>query len=361
MADLMNGTYTYDQLKKQYSNFIVPLIRIKVNGSDQVEKLNLSVYSLKATLSLDGASMVVIKLIGLYDEEKHTFKSNVKSAFPIGTIVEVELGYQSTTLNIFKGFVTMRGSEFGTRTPFFVLTLMDARRLMMLTGSQYKLHTQKNYSDVFKEIISAYSKLCSPVIEATSDELEDPISQTQDDYHFITGDLIRRVRADREFFILGDKAYFRKPRSSSSPIMTLQYGRELIALKTDEGYRDMKIEVSGSDEENQTTIKGNATVEKAKGQKSIITQTPELFLADAVSKTQKQVTDVAKSIAARKGWEAQTASAITVGLPELVPGRYVKVEKLESDLCDHKYYIKSVIHEINAEEYRTMLEMEGWE
>ena len=361
MADLMSGSYSYDDLKKKYQNFIVPLIRIKVDGTDQVEKLKLSVYSLRATLSLEGASMVIIKLAGLYDEEKHSFSSNVKNAFAIGTVVTVELGYQSTSLEIFKGFVTMRGSEFGTRTPFFVLTLMDARRLMMLTGSQYKLHTQKNYSDVFKEIMGNYSKLCSTEIDATQDELTDPISQTQDDYHFVTSDLIRKGRVDREFFILGDKAYFRTPRKAGTPITTLQYGRELLALKTDEGYRDLKIEVTGSDEDNQKSIIGNASVNKAKGQKSIISQTPEFFLADSMLNTQKEANNKAKSIADRQEWAAQTGLAITVGLPELVPGRFVKVEKLESDLCDHKYYIKTVVHEIDSEEFRTMLEMEGWE
>ena len=361
MADLMSGTYTYDKLAKQYSNFVVPLVKIKVNGMDQVEKLKLSVYSLKATLSLDGASMIVVKLAGLYDDEKHSFSSGAKSAFSIGAVVTVELGYQSSSLSIFKGFVAMRGVEFGMKTPFLVLTLMDARRLMMLTGAQYKLHTQKNYSDVFKEIMGSYSKLCSTVIESTSDDLKDPVSQTQDDYHFVTGDLIRKARVDREFFILGDKAYFRTPRKAKSPIMTLQYGRELIALKTDEGYRDAKIEVTGSDEENQKSIKGNASVKKASGQKSILTKTPEIYLADAMSNTQKKATDKAKAVASRQGWAAQSGMAITVGLPELVPGRYVKVEKLDKDLCDHKYYIKTVVHEIDTEEFRTMLEFEGWE
>ena len=361
MADLMSGSYSYDKLAKQYSNFIVPLVKIKTNGMDQVEKLKLSVYSLRATLSLEGASMVVIKLAGLYDEKNHAFSSKAKSAFPIGTVVTVELGYQSSSTQIFKGFVAMRGAEFGTRTPFLVLTLMDARRLMMLTGQQYKLHTQKNYSDIVKEILGSYSKLCTPSIDSTTDDLKDPVSQTKDDYHFITGDLIRKGRADREFFILSDKAYFRTPRKAKTAIMTLQYGRELIALKTDEGYRDAKIEVTGSDEENQKSIKGNSSVKKASGQKSILSKTPEIFLADALSNTQKKATDKAKAIADRQTWQAQTGMAITVGLPELVPGRYVKVEKLDKDLCDHKFYIKSVVHEIDSEEFRTMLELEGWD
>lgn len=231
----------------------------------------------------------------------------------------------------------------------------------MLTGSQYKLHDVKNYSDAFKTIIGKYSKLCSPEIEATSDNLESPISQTQDDYHFVTKELIQNGKADREFFILGDKAYFRTPRKVKGPIITLQYGRELLALKTDEAYRDLKIEVIGCDEDTQTVITGKATVNKASGQKSLITEKPEFFLTDSSITTQKRATDKAQMIADREEWKAQTGQGVTVGIPEIVPGRYIKVDKLDSSLCDHKYYLKTVIHEINGEEYRTMFQIEGWE
>ena len=250
MADLMTGVYTYDALVKRYGNFCVPLIRIKKGRVDLVSVLKLSVLELKVTLSLEAASMAVFKIGGIYDEETHSFEDKVKSGFTLGNIMEVELGYQSSALSIFKGYVAMLGAEFG-KTPCLVVTLMDVRRLMMQSGSVYMLHHVSNYSDAFRTTMSKYAKLCTVSVDATSDNLENPLSQTQNDYLFVTGELIRNGKADREFFVLGGKAYFREPAKMKIPIMTLQFGRELLALKNDEEYQDLKIEVIGSDEGGQ--------------------------------------------------------------------------------------------------------------
>ncbi len=173
MSNLMSGSYTYEALAKKYENFLLPIVKLKINGTDQVEKQKLSVTSLKATLSLEGASMVVIKFAGLYDEKNHTFDKSVKNTFKPGTVVELEMGYKSNAELVFKGYVDMLGCEFGDQAPKIVVTLMDARRLMMSAGSVYRLHDVKNYSDAVKTILQKYAKLCSAVVDDTSDNLEE--------------------------------------------------------------------------------------------------------------------------------------------------------------------------------------------
>lgn len=356
---LMSGTYTYDSLSKKYDYFTTPVVKVKAGGSDVVSSLKLSVIELKMTLSLDAASIVVVKFGDVYDIGKHTFDSSVKDAFAPGTVVEVEIGYKSSTENLFKGFVAARGIEIG-KMPLFVVTLMDARRLMMLSGSRYQLHDVKNYSDVFREVMSRYSKLCSTKIDATKDELETPVSQTTDDYRFVTQELIGRGKAEREFFILGPTAYFRKPQSEKSPIMTMEFGRELIALKTDESYFDVSIEVVGYDPVKQQALSGKAEATGSSSQTKIIGQTPEFYMPDPSVDTSAKANGKAKSIANRMKQKTQTGTGMTIGLPVLVPGRFVKVKNADKDLGDHKFYLKTVIHEINNEDYRTMFEIGGW-
>ena len=360
MANLMSGSYTYDELKKKYDDFEIPIVKIKVNGMDVVSTLKLAVVHMKMTLSIEAASMVVLKLGDQYDLKSHTFESKVKSEFAIGTVVEVEVGYKSTTLDLFKGFVAALGAEF-SEVPLIVVTLMDARRLMMLAGNQVKLHDVKNYSDVFHTIMSRYSRLCSTSVDATSDNLVNPLSQTQDDYQFITRELIASGRADREFFILGNIAYFRKPHKEKTSIMTLEYGRELLALKTDEWYRDLNIEVVGYDADQQKTVSGKASVKTPFSMKKLIGNTPELYLTDPAMDTVSKAKDKAQSIADKLEYKAKTGQGMTIGIPEIVPGRYITVKSLDKDLCDHKFYLKSVIHEINGTDYKTMFDIEGWE
>ncbi len=359
MADLMTGVYSYDALVKKYGNFCVPLIRIKKGRVDLVSVLKLSVLELKVTLSLEAASMAVFKIGGIYDEETHSFEDKVKSGFTLGNIMEVELGYQSSALSIFKGYVAMLGAEFG-KTPCLVVTLMDVRRLMMQSGSVYMLHHVSNYSDAFRTTMSKYAKLCTVSVDATSDNLENPLSQTQNDYLFVTGELIRNGKADREFFVLGGKAYFREPAKMKIPIMTLQFGRELLALKNDEEYQDLKIEVIGFDEGGQKAVTGKASVQRGSNSKKILTATPVLTVTDPTVDTQKKANEKANSIARKKEWTARSGTGVTIGLPELVPGRFVRVRSLEKDYGDHEYYIKNVVHEISGEVFQTVFEIGGW-
>lgn len=359
MADLMTGTYAYDMLEKKYGNFRVPLIRIKMNGTDLVSTLHLAIVEFRAMLSLDAAGMVVVKIGDCYDEEKHSFDPKIKNKFLTGSVMEVELGYLSSSTSIFKGFVAMVGAEF-TKLPMIVVTLMDVRRLMMLSGNRYVLHDVKNYSDAFRMIMGGYSRLCSPVVDATGDDLQKPVSQTQNDYMFVRNELIGKGRADREFFVLGDKAYFRIPRKVSQPVMKMKFGRELLALKNEEGYRDLRIRVSGYDSAAQKTLWGTADVAGSRRQKKLISSTPVLTVADPAVDSQNMADAKAKVIAEKNEWNAMGGQAVTIGLPEIVPGRFAEVSSLEPDLADHKYYITSVVHEIRGERFRTVFEIGGW-
>lgn len=360
MPDLMTGTYTYEALAQKYGNFCVPLIKIKSNGVDLVTTLKISIAEIKATLSLDAASMVVFKINNIYSEKNHEFDSKVKSRFPLGSIMEVELGYQSSSLGIFKGFVAMLGAEFG-KIPSLVVTLMDVRRLMMLCGNVHMLHDVKNYSDAFRAVMDKYSKLCSVEVDGTKDELTQPLSQTQNDYTFVTTELVKNGRAGREFFALGKKVYFRKPRKVGQPIMTLKFGRELLALKSNEEYQDLKIEVIGYKEEEQEVIEGNAEVGRNLRLKKLLAQTPSIVITDPCADTKKKAKEKAEWVAGENEWKRYSGQGMTIGLPELVPGRFVEVKALEKDYGDHKYYIKSVVHEIKGEDFKTIFEIGGWQ
>ena len=355
----MTGVYTYEELVKKYGNFCVPLIRIRKNKVDLVSVLKLSILEIRVTLSLEAAGMAVFKIGGIYDEERHVFESRVKQSFALGNIMEVELGYQSSSLSIFKGYVAMLGAEFG-KLPCLVVTLMDVRRLMMQSGSVHLLHHVKNYSDAFRTTMKKYARLCSVSVDATSDGLENPLSQTQNDYLFVMGELLQNGKADREFFVLGDRAFFRKPAKIKIPIMTLQFGRELLAMKTDEEYQDLESEVMGFDEGNQKAIMGKAPVRKGSRMKRILNPTPVLTVADPTVDTQKKANEKARGMARKKAWTAQRGTGVTIGLPELVPGRFVCVRSLEKDYGDHKYYIKNIVHEINGENFQTVFEIGGW-
>lgn len=354
MADLMAGTSSYSTLENQYGNFIVPLFKIKINGQDVVTNMSLHIVELSVTCSLKASGCAVIKIGSCYDMEQSSFSGDVKDKFKLGTIVSIELGYLSHAEQVFKGYVAMLGAEF-VDDRLIVVTLMDARRLMMTSGKKQLLYDVKNYSDAFTTVIGTYSKLCSATTDATDDKLVNPVSQTSNDYDFIIKELARK--GNREFFIFADKAYFRKIDSNTTALMKMQYGRELMELKVDYEYLDAKIKVLGYDGLEETAVSYEKEVKGTLDQTSVIA-TPEFTIADGDADNQAKAQNRAEFIAQHEIMRTCTGTGKTIGLPEIVPGRYLEIEKLDG-LVNKKFYITEVKHTIGGELFTTEFEIGG--
>ncbi len=356
MADLMTDSVTYTKLADKYANFIVPTVSIIVNGLNVVKTKGFIIYELEMKLSIEIASSVTIKIAHEYDIEKHSFSSGVKDTFKLGTVVEVEIGYLSSTQTLFKGYVEMVGVQMGEQD-LFVVTLMDAKRLMMTSGKKNTLYTAANYSDIFKSIIENYSAVCSYSVEATNDQLENPVSQMTNDFDFIVTELIKKGRVNREFIILAGKAYFRKPCSAATPIMKVRYGRELTALTVSHCYKDLNIQVIGVDD-TQTVITGQAAVTSSLTQSKVLTSTPVFMTADPHADTQERADTKAEAIAQKEKEKCCIGQGSTIGIPEIVPGRYIEVENIDS-MLNKKYYLTEVTHLYTRESYTTQFEIGG--
>lgn len=354
MADLMNNTTTYQALANKYANFIVPAMKIKVNGQDVITGMNLHIAELSVVASLKAAGYAVMKIDSGYEHEQTAFKKDIKDKFKPGTVVSVELGYLSSTETVFKGYVAMLGIECSDRI-YLVVTLMDARRLMITSGKKHVLHDVKNYSDAFQTVIDKYKSLCTATKDDTKDQLEQPISQISSDYDFITKELTRK--GNREFFIFADKAYYRKADGKKSPVMTLKYGRELNELNVDYEYLDTKIKVSGYDQEKETAVFYEKSVKSSISQTSVMT-TPEYIVADEDADTSEKAQNRAEALARQELRRVCTGRGTTIGLPELVPGRYVAIEGIDP-LIDKTYYLQEVKHSITEDGFFTEFEIGG--
>ena len=357
MADLMTATAKYQTLENKYGNFIVPAIKIKSNGMDLISKNDLSVTELTVTLSLETAGMAVIKIAGAYNVEKHSFDSKVKGLFKLGTIMEIELGYLSATTAVFKGYVAGFGTEFGDE-PTLVVKLMDARKLMMTSGIRKQLYSDKNYSDIFKKVMGRYSKLCSIKADATTDNLTSPVSQSTSDYNFVRNELLKKGKSEREFFILYDKAYFRKPCSSKTPIMSVTLGRELLRLSTMADYLDTEIQVIGYDRQNSKSVSSKVIAKCDSSMMPVLSPTQQQFFIDPDADSEEKAKIRANSIAEKMKRESSFAEGELIGLPEIVPGRYLKVEDVD-DLADKSYYLSEVTHYVTEHSFRTTFESRG--
>lgn len=358
MADLMTDQYDYQTLSNKYGNFHHPCAKVLINGTDVISSKELMLEEISVVLSLHSASSVQIKLGNVYDVKNRSFRSGITDKFKPGTVLEVALGYDSSTVNIFKGFVYMLGVDFSDKM-LLVVTAMDVRKLMMISGSRYVLHNAKNYSDVVNNILSNYSQLCAAEVKATNDKLEVPISQTCNDYDFIVKELIKRGRCDREFFVVGDTAYFREPPKTGSSMMKVEWGRELLQLQMDYSYLDIDIELMGFHVQKQMSYVKKTPAKSAEPQKTLVSPKPVWHFSDPSADNQDKANQRSEVIAKHQIEQAKHGRIVTIGLPELVPGRFLEVVKLEA-MVNRKYYLSEVRHVIDSSYYVTECQIGGW-
>lgn len=357
----MTAVWEYEKLQTTYKDFRIPAVSFTVGGKD-LAKTDAALTRVEAVLSLDGASSVRAEFADCYSVKNGSFDSAVSDAAVPGKTVDLMLGYSSSLVKVFHGYLSNvrvhTSADSGYSLEFVGL---DVRRLMMTDNCHVRELKITNYSDAVSEILNRYKKLASAVVDATDENLKDGlIWQNGSDYDFITKDLIESGRADREFFAAVDRVYFRRPRSVSSPVITLRPGSGLISLETDEEYINSAWNVLGFDPVSGKPIQDKAAAKTAGSMTDALGGAGEWFVSDPACINKTQTAGRAKSLADRALQKSQKAVIRTIGLPELIPGRFVKIERVDS-LVNKKYYITRVTHTFDEEGFRTVAETEGWE
>ncbi len=350
---LMDGTAGYQDLVRKYGQFRVPAARVKIEGS---ELTGVGISQISATLSLEGASAVTFQVEGAYDPKKSGFDSGIKSKLKLGAKVNLELGYGSSLTQIFQGYISSVGVEFSD-SPRLSITAMDARRLMMEGTSREEVHVVSTYAAAFQTILDRYSALCpKKVVDATDANEITQIVQRSSDYEFVSRTLAQR--ANREFFLLDDTAYFREKGKNKKAVTTLTWGEGLLSFSRSSLYQNLKITVIGYDPEKKNAVSAQVT-EKADEQQKTVGAVHETVITDPDAQEQAKARKRAEKEALERKKKAQSGSGMCIGLPELVPGRYVTLKGLDPDL-DRDYYIQEVRHEFGSDGFTTSFTIGGW-
>ena len=160
-----------------------------------------------------------------------------------------------------------------------------------------------------------------------------------------------------EFFIIQGKAYFRKKKKVTSSMMKLSPQNGIISARLSLSGQQLvkKIEVRSIDEESGKQIKGSANVSgkfsKGTSAKMMIGNSTQVFYEPAV----KDANEAKKRAAARaEAIENQFGEMEVecVGIPEIIPGRFIDIQQLSSQ-ANKKYYVQYVKHQIDESGYRT--------
>lgn len=354
MADLMSDSTSYDLLVTKYGNFMVPSMKIMVNKIDIVTILKASVSQVSVDLSLNEASSAVFSIENAYKLATRSFVSSIKTVMALGSLVSVELGYGSSRKKMFEGFISEVSMEY-SEAPVIQVTALDVVRLLMTNRKQNLRYEEKTYAAIVKSVMKKYLTVCSDLsnIETTVDNL-DGITQNESDFDFLQE---LAGLANKEFFTFAGAVYFRKPQKNNREIMTLEWEKSLLSLQFRESYCYEKLIVQGVDAEKHVKVEA-AEIVKSDNSVPIMLTPLEVVSQHADISEMEAIKKKASSLKKEKEISLKSGTGSCIGIPELVPGRFVYISGIEGNKKE-KIYLKSVKHSFGEGGFTTNFTIGG--
>ncbi len=353
----MTSSYTYQKLVQKYKNFLNPAFRIRADGTEITQSGKILVQELRISLSYDSASTCNFTVANAYDRTTSRFYPDILKKLCVGQKVEVDIGYDSSMTLIFVGFITEVEIEYNM-APTLRITMMDLRKLMMESNRVRQLEV-KSPSDAVKKVLEPYRKLYGTLNVQADTAASEPFHLKQDkesDYDFV----MRMSREmGKDFFVLGEDVYYQEKTKNSSPILTLTWmGGGIVSFSTSMNYQVKKFLVIGKEPDSQKEIYVSKTYQSEFVEKLELSAPPPTVYASPSIDSRKKAEDWIEDAIRKEKENGINANLTCMGLPELVPGRFIKCDRLGPPL-NRNYYIKKVEHSVDSSGFITKLDLGG--
>jgi phage protein D len=317
--------------------------------------LKVGIDNLSVTLELSDASSANFTVVNVYDLKSSSFITNVKNKLKLGALIKIELGYISTRTQVFSGYIANVSMAFNDM-PSIKVTALDVRGLMRMNSRSNYQFTETKYSEVTKKVLGAYKKVCPnlKVDDTTKEDLN--IMQNGTDLDFIRD--VLGQKAKKEFLVIDDTAYFRDFGNKKDPITTLKWGEGLLSFSSSITYCNEDIKVYGHSEKQNQAIEAKKTVKSDSKLPSLVTPAPVREIPSSDAEDKDEATKIVEFEINERKKKSQNGSGTCIGLPEIIPGRYIKINNLDSSL-NKAYYLNQVTHNFGGDGYTTDFEIGG--
>lgn len=367
------AAFEYSELKKNYGDFSFPLVLLTVNGKDiSKSKAGFKASDIEVEMTSGfEASIATFWIYDCYDKTTSEFNFNeLKSYIFLGSSVVINLGYGSVVREVFRGYISRVNYVFRDGDmPGVEVTAMDVKGAMM-AGSSAKQLRANYFSDAVKEIFQnmVYTKFQASQI-ITELEITDTPDKTQglgggkniasdktiemvseSDYEFVVK---AAKKFNYEFFSIGGTVYFRKAKNNKEILMELGPGSGLRSF--DVGY-DLtglveKVEVRSIDVGKGKPISAVKKLQNKVSQgnkaKPLLKQTEKVYIDPTVS-SQIEASYRAEYLMEDISYRLGTLEAEFIGLPELAPGRFIKLKGLGTG-ASNTFYLTTVRHIMDSD------------
>ncbi|MCR5025395.1 MAG: hypothetical protein K6A90_13860 [Lachnospiraceae bacterium] len=389
MADFL-----FSQLKEKYEEFHEPVAVIYINDK-QVDSEESGLIVRKAEVELVSgfeAAIAEVTLSGAYDKKVKIFNTDkIKNYILLGSRIAISLGYGGVVREVFRGFIARVHFVVGYDTPAIVLTCMDVKGNLMADRHSRRLKA-RYYSDAVKEILDQ-----NPFFTAKDDNGKDFITYNSDntpdkpggdekgggaggaggaagggekktddvriemveesDYEFI-------VKAARkfnfEFFSVGRDLYFCEAKKKEDILIELSFGIGLTRL--DVGYditglvREVEVRNVDSDQGDYVgkSMKLNSNISMGNKAKPLVDSQTYVYI-DPTVRNKEEAEYRANYLSSMMDYRLGSLRAAGPGLPELIPGRFMKIKEMGKPV-ENTFYLTRVRHIFTLSSFSTEIE-----
>lgn len=380
--------YTYKDLQDKYMDFAHPRARVLLGGTpfDSVSAgMAVNDIHVEVTSGYE-ASVASFRLYDSYDPATGKFfYEKVSKQVLMGNSVIVQLGYLDQLETVFRGFVS--GVAFGFEPgglPYIEINAMDIKGLMM--GGSYAASLKATtYSAAVKEVLDRTGEgrlqqmggITAVEISNTPDaggtagvpggtpaggsSKSSPITVemvSESDYEFV----VRAAkRYNYEFFVDRGKVLFRPAKSDTSLLIKMGPRTGLRGFHIQYSITGVvgKIEARAMDPGKGKVISAgssfNNTISTASKAKQLVGKGTKVYLDASITSKEEAEARVA-SLMEQMSYRLGSLEADCVGIPNLVPGRFIEVTGMGVPV-DNQFYLTAVTHDFTSDGgYRTHIE-----
>jgi phage protein D len=359
MGSLMTKSFQFEDIQRKYAMFSNPRVELRINGRE-FRKEPFIISNMRIELTSDFSSnFVTLSVRGVENEGQYEFHNDLEGLFELGSRVDIKVGYEDELIPVFTGFLSGKAYKMAKETPGeLVVQCMDVKGSMMNSNS-YSQTAFNSISDCARELFGTtpYSSVIDNFVVDVAKKKTYPVETTNEsDYEL----LVRLAKnADYEFFVSQSTAYFRKAKSQNTSMGTLSFGSGLEELDIDYSILGVpnSVEVRNTDGETGALITGRARSSARYSSGSTASKILKLshrVFWDSVVNSPDDANRRAEVILEELNWNFGVANLRCVGIPELIPGRFISLRGVFAEI-NKTFYVTNVTHIIETGRFRTYL------
>ncbi len=360
------GSYDFKSLESKYEGFLAPAFEITV-GAAQLDSAKIPISQLSVDIdagtSAGGCHFVIESQ---YDYEKSAWAGGILDKIEVGAKLIIKGGYVKKK-QIFYGFVDDYTVEYASdAAPRVTVTGIDAKGYLMNAKNQMYT-SEKAPVSVVREILNecvsngfAKSVNIGQIAGFNAQLIQNEI----DDYKFLC---FLAEMFNLSFFVVNGEIVFKNVMSATRTLIKLVLGVSLMSFSKTVSVREQvgKVIVYSIDPKTKQPIKGEAKSTSRPGagdEAGDLARGFNKIVEDEVNFLVYTPDECKKLAQAR--FDARAFSLVKgqgrcVGIPEIIPGRYIELAGFDKDSSD-VYFITKVTHEYSREGgYHTIFGVKG--